>query len=144
MSPRADRKLRAVVIDDNDDLRMLMADLLESFGHEVYAAAEGNEGLRLVVDVRPDVALVDLSLPGLDGCSIATAIRAHAQLSKLRLVAMTGRSGEDDRVRALSAGFDVHLVKPATAAAILAALDGYSPRLRGSGGNGGMSPSSAR
>jgi signal transduction histidine kinase len=118
--PRAGRKLRAVIIDDNEHLRAPMAQLLASAGHEIFTASEGRDGLRMVVEVRPDVALIDLRLPDLDGYAIAAAIRAHRELSTLRLIAM---SSDGERTRALDAGFDVQLTRPASADAILAVLD---------------------
>ena len=116
------RALRAVVVDDNPDLRELIADLLVGFGHEVETAADGPSGLALIRERRPDVALVDIGLPGLDGYGLARAIRDELPECPVRLVAMTGYGQENDRVRAIEAGFDVHIVKPASAATILRAL----------------------
>jgi CheY-like chemotaxis protein len=72
---------------------------------------------------RPDVALIDIGLPGMDGYEVARAIRASLPGHKVRLIAMTGYGQKSDRDRARQAGFDVHLVKPATGAKILRALD---------------------
>jgi len=116
------RVMRAVVVDDNPDLRELVADLLTSYGHEVRTASDGPTGLALIQEHRPDVALVDIGLPGLDGYGLARAIRAELPDLQVRLVAMTGYGQDHDRARALEAGFDVHIVKPASAATILHAL----------------------
>jgi CheY-like chemotaxis protein len=80
--------------------------------HAVPAAADGFRGLELVRAERPDVALVDLGLPGLDGYAVARAIRKDAFPGKPYLVAVTGYGQPEDRRRALEAGFDAHLVKP--------------------------------
>jgi CheY-like chemotaxis protein len=101
-----------LVVEDNHDSRMVLVDLLARWGHRVEAASDGNEGVDLAVALRPDVALVDVGLPGLDGYEAAR--RLHARLSGQRpyLVAMTGYGRTEDRAEALRAGFDVHLVKP--------------------------------
>jgi two-component system, sensor histidine kinase len=118
----AARPLRAVVIDDNPDLRELIADLLTSYGHVVTTADDGLAGLALIREHKPDVALVDIGLPGLDGYGLAQKVRSELPDLQVRLVAMTGYGQDHDRARALEAGFDVHIVKPATAATILQAL----------------------
>jgi signal transduction histidine kinase len=110
-----DRPLRAVVVDDNDDLRDLIAEMLTSFGHDVATAENGATGVDLIRARRPDVALVDIGLPIMDGYEVARALRADAGSAGLRLVAMTGHSSESDRTRAREAGFDAHIVKPASA-----------------------------
>ena len=121
--PHASGKgLRAVVVDDNPDLRELVAELLMALGHQVETAEDGPSGLALIRDRRPDVALVDIGLPGLDGYGLARAIRQELPDCAVRLVAMTGYGQEGDRARALDAGFDVHIIKPATAATILRAI----------------------
>ncbi len=121
-TPPASRGLRAVVIDDNPDLRELIAELLVTLGHEVVTAGDGLTGLALIRAQRPDVALVDIGLPGLDGYGLARALRRELPDYAVRLVAMTGYGQDGDRARALDAGFDVHIIKPATAATILRAL----------------------
>ncbi|MBA3541880.1 MAG: response regulator [Deltaproteobacteria bacterium] len=114
--------LRTVVIDDNADARELVAELLRSHGHAVMTAEDGLQGLALIRDHRPDVALVDLGLPGLDGVSLARELRAQCPGLATRLVALTGYGQTRDLQRTKAAGFHAHIVKPATAAAILAAL----------------------
>ena len=116
------RHLRAVVVDDNPDLRELVAELLVSLGHEVEVAEDGPSGLALIREHRPDVALVDIGLPGLDGYDLARAVRSGLPDTAVRLIAMTGYGQDGDRARALDAGFDVHIIKPATAATIIRAL----------------------
>jgi two-component system, sensor histidine kinase len=117
-------RMRIVVIDDNDDIRETMQQLLQSLGHEVDVAADGLSGVELVLKERPQVALVDIGMPGLDGYQVAQKLRAELDPSQLRLVAMTGFGQSTDRDRALAAGFDTHLIKPARTDQIQRALKG--------------------
>jgi signal transduction histidine kinase/CheY-like chemotaxis protein len=102
---------RVVVIEDNDDARELLQEYLERIGHDVSAAANGTDGMTMLLDQKPDVALVDVGLPGLDGYEVARRVRAEATYRPY-LVALTGYGGADAESLALSAGFDRHLVKP--------------------------------
>ena len=104
--------LRIVLIEDNDDARETLADALGQFHHDVQTAPDGLAGLDLVLDEKPDVALVDIGLPGLDGYEVARQIRARMNGNSPRLIAMTGYGQPDDRQRAAEAGFDMHIVKP--------------------------------
>jgi signal transduction histidine kinase len=114
--------LRAVVIDDNADARELLAELLRSRGHAVFTAEDGPAGLAMIREQQPDVALVDLGLPGLDGVSLAKELHERCPDLKTRLIAITGYGHTADIEGTRRAGFHAHLVKPATVAAILAAL----------------------
>ena len=114
--------LRAVVIDDNADARELLCAMLESHGHIVMSAGDGPGGLALIERDHPDVALVDLGLPGLDGLSLARAVREHRPDLRTRLVALTGYGQAGDRERTKAAGFDAHLTKPTSVDDILASL----------------------
>lgn len=102
--------LRVAVIEDNPDIRETLRELLRLRGHEVVEAEDGPGGVQLVLSRNPDVALVDIGLPGIDGYEVAARLRAAAGTT--RLVALTGYGGEEDRSRAVRAGFDAHLVKP--------------------------------
>jgi signal transduction histidine kinase len=110
-SPTA-RPLRVVVIEDNDDIRETMRTLLTLWGHEVRTAADGKRGLELVRAAPPDVALVDIGLPGVSGYEVAQLIRQRFAARHIRLIAVTGYGQASDRERALAAGFDAHLLKP--------------------------------
>jgi signal transduction histidine kinase/DNA-binding response OmpR family regulator len=105
------RPLRIALIEDNEDIRSTLRELLERRGHDVVEAGDGAEGVALVAAQQPDVALVDIGLPALDGYAVAERIRA-APNGRTRLVALTGYGGADDRGRTSRAGFDAHLVKP--------------------------------
>jgi PAS domain S-box-containing protein len=109
--PRPAPPRRVVIIEDNDDARTALRLLLELEGHRVETAADANEGLELVLRTSPQVVLVDIGLPTLDGYTVARRIRA-ALGDAVLLVAVTGYGREDDRRRATAAGFDEHLVKP--------------------------------
>jgi two-component system, sensor histidine kinase len=115
-------RIKTIVIDDNDDARELITALLEGKGYEVLAAADGNAGLAMIRDHLPHVALVDLALPGLDGFGVVEMMRTRYPELKTRMIALTGHGAPADRERTKRAGFDAHLVKPASAAAIIACI----------------------
>jgi two-component system, sensor histidine kinase len=106
--------LRVVVVEDERDIRQALGALLESWGHEVQLAEDGRRGVDLILKERPDVALIDIAMPGLDGYAVARQVRGELGAGAPRLVAVTGFGREEDRQRTRSAGFDDHLVKPAT------------------------------
>lgn len=102
--------MRVVLVEDNTDIRELFRELLQALGHQVAAAEDGPTGLQQLLAFRPDIAFVDVGLPGFDGYELARRARAFG--FRARLVAMTGYGQREDRERAVSAGFDEHLVKP--------------------------------
>jgi two-component system, sensor histidine kinase len=104
--------LDIVVIEDNADIRSTVLLLLEHWGHRVVAADDGAQGVDLVLATRPDVAIVDIGLPVLDGYAVSHRIRAELGDARPRMIAMTGFGRRSDRRRSLIAGFDAHLVKP--------------------------------
>jgi signal transduction histidine kinase len=103
---------RVLVIDDNSDMRTTLRMLLKLGGHHVDEAADGVQGLELLLRLRPDVAFIDLGLPGRDGYEVARAIRRAPGGQSLYLVALTGYGQPQDRQRGLEAGFNAYLVKP--------------------------------
>jgi PAS domain S-box-containing protein len=103
---------RVLIVEDGLDARESLRLLLEHAGHVVETAEDGATGLAKLHAFRPDVALIDIGLPGLDGYALARLARERPETSAIRLVALTGYGQEDDRQRALAAGFDVHLTKP--------------------------------
>jgi signal transduction histidine kinase len=119
-----DRPLRAVVCDDAPDLRELVADLLRLRGHEVSVVNDGPAAVALICKQKPDVALIDIGLPEMDGYEVARRIRRELTDVRPRLIAMTGYGQASDRAAAFAAGFDAHIVKPASADKILRALYG--------------------
>lgn len=100
------------VIDDHDDLRELTRALLERWGHQVFEAPTGLEGVALVVDKRPDLAIIDIGLPDITGYEVAERIRKTLGDECPRLIAMSGYAQPHDRKRSKEAGFDLHLSKP--------------------------------
>jgi signal transduction histidine kinase/ActR/RegA family two-component response regulator len=102
---------RILVVEDSADNREMLQLLLESFGHEVFVAADGVQGVDRALAVRPEVALVDIGLPLMDGFEVAQRVRAALGDAPF-LVALTGYGQPDDRARAAAAGFDAHLTKP--------------------------------
>jgi signal transduction histidine kinase len=103
---------RVLVIEDHRDARESLCMLLRQWGHDVTEAEDGPRGLERLLGTRPDVALVDVGLPGRDGYSLARAFRSAAGSDAVYLVALTGYGQPEDRQRAHEAGFDAHLVKP--------------------------------
>ena len=102
---------RVLLVEDNHDNRTTLRELLEFAGHQVTLAATGPEGVALALEHRPEVALVDIGLPGLDGYQVAQRIRS-ALGESLVLIALTGYGQPEDVRRARAAGFDAHLAKP--------------------------------
>lgn len=110
-----------VLLEDSDDMRGIFREMLEQGGHHVSEARDGPEGIECVLAERPDVALIDIGLPVVDGYEVARRVRAALGESIL-LVAMTGHGPKSDRMAALAAGFDTHLTKPIDISAIEAVL----------------------
>src|SRR5262249_9182571 len=104
--------MRILVVEDNTDIRETLRDLLVMCGHEVEVAEDGEQGVDMVLKIRPHVALIDIGLPGLDGYHVARQLRDRMPDRETRLIALTGYGQPDDRRKALDAGFDAHLVKP--------------------------------
>jgi signal transduction histidine kinase/CheY-like chemotaxis protein len=112
VAPRPPARCRILVVEDNADNRSMFRALLEMWGHPVEEAADGPEGLEKVRTWDPEVAVIDIDLPGLNGYEVARAVCRERRGARPFLLALTGFGQEDDRRRALEAGFDAHLVKP--------------------------------
>ncbi|HMB55497.1 MAG TPA: response regulator [Thermoanaerobaculia bacterium] len=110
--------LRVAVVEDEADVAHALQALLESWGQEVRVVSNGRDGVELIRDWKPDLALMDIAMPGLDGYGAARELRETMPPSELRLVALTGFGRSEDRRRARRAGFDDHLVKPAAPSAL--------------------------
>ncbi len=104
--------LHVLVVEDNLDGRESLRDLLEIWGHRVSLAESGPAGVEMAFSRRPDVALIDIGLPGIDGNEVARRIRSILGEEAISLIAMTGYGQPEDRRRALQAGFDFYLIKP--------------------------------
>jgi hypothetical protein len=110
--PGETRLLRVLVVDDNEDAARALATLVGLWGYEARAVHSGEAALAEAADFRPDVVLCDLSMPGVDGCHVAEALRRHATHAGTLLVAVTAYGDVGHRMRAAYAGFHAHLVKP--------------------------------
>jgi signal transduction histidine kinase/ActR/RegA family two-component response regulator len=108
--------LNVALVEDNEDVRVLMGEVLESWGHDVSQAATGAIGVDMILKERPDIAFIDIGLPDMDGYELARQIRAALGINKPLLVALSGFGQRRDRERASHAGFDDHLAKPASPA----------------------------
>jgi PAS domain S-box-containing protein len=103
---------RVLIIEDNADAAETMRDLLQLTGHEVEVAGSGAAGIEAAERFRPEMVLCDIGLPEMDGYEVARAIRRNPALASVRLIAITGYARDEDRQRAVEAGFDVHMAKP--------------------------------
>jgi signal transduction histidine kinase len=109
---------RVLVVDDNVDAAASLCDVVTQFGHSAEAVHDGTTALARAREHHPDVVLCDIGLPGMDGYEVARTFRADAALRDVRLVAVSGYAQPEDRERAVRAGFDAHVAKPADPAAI--------------------------
>ena len=128
---------RVLVIEDNRDAREMFRMMLELAGHEVLEAEEGLAGLELLKATRPDVAVIDVGLPGLNGYEIARRFREESDSAGVMLVALTGYGTPEAVERSRQAGFDHHLIKPVNAEALQGIMRGEVLGAAGRGGNGG-------
>jgi CheY-like chemotaxis protein len=104
---------RILVVDDNRAARFLLARLLTKMGnHQVETAEDGTEVFDIVKQFLPEIVLLDIGLPGMDGYMVAEQIRTFTEFDDILLVALTGYDGDEDRARSKLVGFDEHLVKP--------------------------------
>ncbi|UXH80266.1 ATP-binding protein [Roseateles amylovorans] len=113
---------RILVVDDNADAAAALAMTLTMAGHDVAQVNSAHDALRRLSTFRPEVAVLDIGLPGMSGYELAQRIRAHPSMQAIRLIALTGYGQPEDRERAAQAGFDAHLVKPADPQALMRAL----------------------
>jgi CheY-like chemotaxis protein len=109
---------KILIVDDNEDAAGLLGTTLRAMGHEVLVASNGIEALRLAEDYVADVALLDLSMPVMDGYELAQLLRGLRGWSEVRLIAVTGYGQASDLERSRAAGFETHLVKPIDVEAI--------------------------
>jgi CheY-like chemotaxis protein len=114
---------RIMIVDDNEDAAEILAEALKFVGHETQTAHDARSALKSVSKFAPEVILMDIGLPGMDGYELARALRSMADLNSPRLIALTGYGQESDRRRAVEAGFDLHLVKPIDIDRLLSVID---------------------
>jgi CheY-like chemotaxis protein len=109
---RAGAPRRILIVEDNADARESLRELLEHRCHEVFEAEDGPSGIEVALRVRPDLALIDIGLPGFDGFEVARQLRSNFADSSITLIAMSGYTQSKHRRSAEAAGFDGYLVKP--------------------------------
>ena len=110
-SPARPAGSRILVVDDSVDSAETLGELLKIWGHDVCLAHDGPAAVAAARDYRPEIVLLDIGLPGMDGFAVATELRKEGTAGRL-LVALTGYGEQQDKERAREAGFDHHLVKP--------------------------------
>jgi signal transduction histidine kinase/ActR/RegA family two-component response regulator len=126
----ASRKRRVLIADDNRDAADSLAMLLEIEGHAVTVAGNGTQALELIAAQKPDIALLDIGMPGLDGYEVARRVRSDAANNGIVLIAVTGWGQEGDKLRAREAGFDLHFTKPVEPERIIELLGAPELKLR--------------
>jgi CheY-like chemotaxis protein len=135
MDPDGRPRLSVLVVEDCPDTAASEVELLRLYGYDAVAAGTGPEALELADGVPPDVALIDLRLPGMDGCEVARRLRDRCPRKRPLLIAVTGCGTDADRRKTAAAGFDLHLTKPADPDALVRVLDRFArllaPPLRG-------------
>ena len=102
------------MVDDNEDSAESMAILLRLWGHDVNVSHDGPSAIEAAATYRPEVVFLDIGLPGMDGYEVARRLREQQDGRALTLIALTGMGRDEDRRRALEAGFDRHVTKPVT------------------------------
>jgi CheY-like chemotaxis protein len=110
--PSHSHRLRILLVEDHDDTAKTTALLLQQDGYEVHVVADGPAALQATEAVEPDVVLLDVGLPGMDGYELAKCLRERMTAKRPFLVAITGYGTEEDRRRSEEAGIDLHLLKP--------------------------------
>ncbi len=118
---------RILVIEDQEDNRRIVRDLLTSAGYEMIEAGTGEEGLSLAEANPPDLILMDIQLPGMDGYETTRRIKAHPALRRVPVIAVTSYALSGDDAKALAAGCDAYVTKPFSPRALLAKIREYLP-----------------
>jgi CheY-like chemotaxis protein/two-component sensor histidine kinase len=128
VAPEASHRLRVIIVDDNDDAADMLSVMLTGWGHDARAAYTSAAALELAETFKPEVVLLDLGLPGLDGYGVAERLRGREWAADVKLFAVTGRGQDDDRERTRAAGFREHFVKPVSPDILRDALAKEKPR----------------
>ena len=127
--------VRALIVDDNIDAAATLSLLLQLGGHTTAVAHDGFEALKVAIEFKPDIVLLDLGLPGIDGYEVARSIRRMPELGSPALVAVTGWGAADERLQSKQAGFDEHLTKPVDISMIELLLTSLPARILNAGSN---------
>jgi two-component system, cell cycle response regulator DivK len=118
---------RVLVIEDQEDNRRIVRDLLTASGYELIEAVTGEEGLELTEKERPDLILMDIQLPGLDGYEVTRRIKANPELNRIPIIAVTSYALSGDDQKAAAAGCDGYVTKPFSPRVLLAKIREYLP-----------------
>ena len=118
---------RILVVEDHEENRRIMRDLLTSAGYEMIEAVTGEEGVALAERERPDLILMDIQLPGLDGYEATRQIKANPALRSIPIIAVTSYALSGDDVKAREAGCDAYVTKPFSPRALLATVRKHLP-----------------
>ncbi|HKY38058.1 MAG TPA: chemotaxis protein CheB [Polyangiaceae bacterium] len=121
-NPQSVAGLRVAIVEDGEDSRVMLCELLELAGFQCRTAATGSAGLALIDDFHPDIALIDIGIPEIDGLELARLIRKNPEHAGIHLIALTGYGKREDRDNTQGAGFDDHMVKPVDCDALLRSL----------------------
>jgi CheY-like chemotaxis protein/uncharacterized protein YbcI len=122
--PTTEKSLRVLIVDDNRDGADALGLLLEELGNQVHVTYGGTKALEVAAAFRPDLMLIDLLMPEMDGCSLVMRFRQSADFARTKVVAITGQKSEEHKASALKAGFDAVLFKPVSLSDMKAALAG--------------------
>ena len=133
---RRAQPLKILVADDNEDGLEMLSFFLKGEGHTVATAVDGPSALTVAAEFQPDVAILDIGMPGLNGYQVAEQLRVLRKASPLVLIALSGLGQEEDRARAAAAGFDRHFTKPVDIPALMNALAMAAPREQRPGRSG--------
>lgn len=120
-------KARILLIEDNEQNRYLATFLLEQRGHEVHHAGTGPRGLELAAELRPDLILLDIQLPGMDGHAVARALKSDPVLRTIPIVAVTSYAMVGDREKCLEAGAEGYLEKPINPESFVSEVERFLP-----------------
>ena len=121
-------KKRILIVEDQEDNRKILRDLLTSVGYELVEATTGEEGVALAEKERPDLILMDIQLPGLDGYEATRRIKANPALRQIPVIAVTSYALSGDEVKAREAGCDAYVSKPFSPRALLAKVREFLPQ----------------
>jgi signal transduction histidine kinase/CheY-like chemotaxis protein len=122
-------RVKVLVVDDNVDLVEMLSMVVEAAGHHVRKAFDGRSAISAALEYQPDLILLDVGMPDINGTEVATELRRHQELAGARIVALTGWGQAEDRLRTAEAGFDQHLTKPADPAQIQRILEDVASRV---------------
>ncbi len=142
--PTTKKTLRVLIVDDNRDGADALGLLVEVLGNQVHVTYGGTQALDVATAFRPDLMFVDLLMPDMDGCSLVKRIRQTPAFAHTKIVAITGQKDNEHKARAMKAGFDAYLVKPATLDEIKQVLDSVVPAVVPPGQLPGLVPMRAR